>query len=76
MNTNATIKLTANFDKDNYTEQEFYALIQFLSQNENNANMFWIRKPHQAIPYTLVSIEQAYYDDNFFGLQINNNITP
>lgn len=71
------IKLTAIFDKDNYTFSEFENLIAFLTQNEEIHRLRWLKKSafvkvKEPLPvqFIMFSTEQAYYDENFIGLQI------
>ena len=66
-----TPKLSVRFDKDTLTEAQFYALVNFMVQNEEPQNIFWLVKHGTgSINFKITKIEEAWFNDSVYGLQI------
>ena len=62
-------KLSVRFDKDTLTEAQFYALANFMVQNEPEENIYWLTR-NNTLRYWAMSVEHAWYSDSVYGLQI------
>jgi hypothetical protein len=64
-------KISTIFDKDNFTEAEFFQLIDFLTRGEDLQNVRWVTKKNFLYPlFTSVKVEEAFYSDHYIGLKI------